>query len=52
MEIVLFTVCGLTLFVLSFALSKQKKALLDFDNRIKLLESFKCKLDHDLGEVN
>ena len=52
MEIVLFVICGLTLLVLAFTLSKQKKALLDFDNRIKLLESFKIKLDHDLGEVD
>lgn len=51
MVIVLFCICCLTLLVLAFALSKQKKALLDFDNRIKLLESFKCKLDHDLCEV-
>lgn len=52
MEIVLLAICGLTLLVLAFALSKQKKALLDFDNRIKLLESFKIKIDHDFGKVD
>ena len=40
MEIVLFVICGITLLVLAFALSKQKNALLDFDRRIKLLESY------------
>lgn len=50
MEIVFLAICGLTLLVLAFALSKQKKILLDFDNRIKLLESFKCKVEHDLVE--
>lgn len=44
MYIVLFVLLGVILLVLSLVLSKQKKALLDFDNRIKLLESATIKL--------
>ena len=44
MYIVLFALLGVTMLVLALVLSKQKKALLDFDNRIKLLESATIKL--------
>ena len=44
MYIVLFVLLGVILLVLALVLSKQKKVLLDFDNRIKLLESATIKL--------
>ena len=52
MYIVLFVLLGVILLVLSLVLSKQKKALLDFDDRIKLLESAMIKLKNSENLVN
>lgn len=52
MYIVLFVLLGVILLVLSLVLSNQKKALLDFDNRIKLLESATIKLKNSDNFVN
>ena len=46
MEFLLCILIALVLFVTVFSLRKQKDALRDFDNRIKILESFKVKFDH------
>ena len=52
MYIVLFVLLGIMLLVLALVLSKQKKALLDFDNRIKLLESATIKLSKSENSNN
>ena len=52
MEIVLLVLLGVILLVLALALSKQKKALLDFDNRIKFLESATIKLKNSENLTN
>ena len=52
MYIVLFVLLGIMLLVLALVLSKQKKALLDFDNRIKLLESATIKLKNSENLTN
>ena len=46
MEFLLCILIALVLFVTVFSLRKQKDVLRDFDNRIKILESFKVKLDN------
>ena len=46
MDILLCILIALVLFVMVFSLRKQKDVLSDFDNRIKILESFNAKLDH------
>ena len=46
MDFLLCVLIALVLFVTVFSLRKQKDALRDFDNRIKILESFKVKFDH------
>ena len=45
MDFLLCILVALVLFVTVFTLRKQKDALRDFDNRIKILESFKVKFD-------
>ena len=45
MDFLLCILVALVLFVTVFTLRKQKDALRDFDNRIKILESFKIKFD-------
>lgn len=52
MEIVLLVLLGTILLVLALVLSKQKKALLEFDNRIKLLESATIKLKNSENLTN
>ncbi len=50
MEILLCFLVALILFVTLFSLRKQKDALIGFDNRLKILESYQIKHDH-LEEV-
>ena len=50
MEFLLCILIALVLIVTVFSLRKQKDALRDFDNRIKILESFKVKLDQSDSE--
>ena len=45
MDVLLCILIALVLFVTVFSLRKQKDVLRDFDNRIKILESFKIKID-------
>ena len=51
MEILLCILIALVLFVMVFSLRKQKDALTDFDNRIKILEAFKTKCYDQSEEV-
>ena len=51
MDFLLCILVALVLFVTIFSLRKQKDTLNDFDNRIKLLESFKSKLNDHFEEV-
>lgn len=46
MDFLLCILIALVLFVTVFSLRKQKDVLRDFDNRIKILESFKVKFDN------
>ena len=45
MDFLLCILVALVLFVTVFSLRKQKDALNDFDNRIKILEAFQSKLN-------